>query len=66
MCGGTPDDAIEYAKSGYLNFMHNAKILGGGITKRVDDGVSYFLWRNMPDDELFDLAGTGRLSESAG
>ena len=33
---------IEYAKSGYLNFMHKAKILGGGITKRVDDGVVMF------------------------
>ena len=42
MCGGAPDDAIEYAKSGYLNFMHKAKILGGGITKRVDDGVVMF------------------------
>ncbi len=27
---------IEYAKSGYLNFMHDAKILGGGITKVVE------------------------------
>jgi len=33
---------IEYAKSGYMNFMHTAKILGGGITKRVDDRVVMF------------------------
>ena len=33
---------IEYAKSGYLNFMHTAEILGGGITKRVDDRVVMF------------------------
>ena len=33
---------IEYAKSGYLNFMHDAEILGGGITKRVDDAVAMF------------------------
>ena len=26
--------------------------------------LSYFLWRSMPDAELFDLAGTGRLSDS--
>ena len=25
--------------------------------------LSYFLWRSMPDAELFDLAGVGRLSE---
>ena len=25
--------------------------------------LSYFLWRSMPDAELFDLAGAGRLSE---
>ena len=33
---------IEYAESGYMNFMHTAKILGGGITKRVDDRVVMF------------------------
>ena len=33
---------IQYAKSGYMNFMHTAKILGGGITKRVDDRVVMF------------------------
>ena len=27
--------------------------------------LAYFLWRSMPDEELFDLAGQGRLSESA-
>ena len=25
--------------------------------------LSYFLWRSMPDDQLFDLAGEGRLSD---
>ena len=33
---------IQYAKSGYMNFMHTAKILGGGITKKVDDRVVMF------------------------
>lgn len=33
---------IQYAESGYMNFMHTAKILGGGITKRVDDRVVMF------------------------
>ncbi len=33
---------IQYAKSGYMNYMHTAKILGGGITKRVDDRVVMF------------------------
>ena len=27
--------------------------------------LSYFLWRSLPDDELFDLAGAGRLSDPA-
>ena len=27
--------------------------------------LSYFLWRSMPDDQLFDLAGEGRLSDPA-
>ena len=27
--------------------------------------LSYFLWRSLPDEELFDLAGQGRLSEPA-
>lgn len=27
--------------------------------------LSYFLWSTMPDDELFDLAGKGRLHENA-
>ncbi|MDE0177334.1 MAG: DUF1587 domain-containing protein, partial [Gammaproteobacteria bacterium] len=33
--GGRPKTTrrdIQYAKSGYMNFMHTAKILGGGIT----------------------------------
>ena len=33
---------IQYAKSGYMNYMHTAKILGGGITKRLDDRVVMF------------------------
>ena len=33
---------IKYAESGYLNFMHDAEILGGGITKKLDDGVVMF------------------------
>ena len=33
---------IQYARSPYMNFMHTAKILGGGITKRVDDRVVVF------------------------
>ena len=31
---------IQYAKSGYMNYMHTARILGGGITKRVDRPAS--------------------------
>ena len=27
--------------------------------------LSYFLWRSLPDEELFDLAGAGRLSDPA-
>ena len=27
--------------------------------------LSYFLWRSMPDDQLFDLAGEGRLTDPA-
>ena len=33
---------VEYAKSGYLGFMHDAEILGGGITKLVGDAVATF------------------------
>ncbi len=33
---------IQYAESPYLNYMHTAKILGGGITKRVEDRVVMF------------------------
>ena len=34
---------VEYAKSGYMNFMSNAKILGSGITTVLEDGVvAYF------------------------
>lgn len=33
---------VEYAKSGYLGFMHDAEILGGGITKLLDDAVATF------------------------
>ena len=33
---------IQYARSGYMNYMHTAKILGGGITKKVDDRVVMF------------------------
>lgn len=33
---------IDYAKSGYLNFMSNAEILGGGITKNTGDGIAMF------------------------
>ena len=34
---------------------------GFGLATRL----SYFLWRSMPDTELFDAAREGRLSESA-
>ena len=43
--GGRPKTEtfrIEYAKSGYLGFMHDAEILGGGITKLLDDAVATF------------------------
>ena len=33
---------VEYAKSGYLNFMHDADFLGSGITKQLGDGVATF------------------------
>ena len=33
---------IEYAKSPYLNYMHEAKILGGGVTLRQGDAVATF------------------------
>ena len=33
---------IQYARSPYMNYMHTAKILGGGITKRVGDRVVMF------------------------
>lgn len=33
---------VEYAKSPYLNFMHEAKFLGGGVTKKLDDAVATF------------------------
>ena len=40
----------------------------GGEPGTLDDyalatRLSYFLWRSMPDDELFDLADEGRLSD---
>ena len=44
--GPRPDTAMfvtNYAKSNYLRFMSDAEILGGGITKVVDDAVvGYF------------------------
>ena len=33
---------VEYAKSGYVRFMSEAKILGGGVTKVLDDGVATY------------------------
>ncbi|MCZ6711746.1 MAG: DUF1592 domain-containing protein, partial [Gammaproteobacteria bacterium] len=33
---------IDYVNSEYLNYMHEAKILGGGITKKLDDAVVMF------------------------
>ncbi|MCZ6853693.1 MAG: DUF1592 domain-containing protein [Gammaproteobacteria bacterium] len=33
---------IDYPNSSYLNYMHDAKILGGGITKKLDDAVVMF------------------------
>ena len=33
---------VDYAESGYLNFMHDADILGGGVTMKVGDAVATF------------------------
>ena len=33
---------IVYTQSAYLNYMHEAKILGGGITMKLDDAVVMF------------------------
>ncbi len=38
----TEQYAIDYANSQYLGFMSEAKILGGGITKKLDDAVVMF------------------------
>ncbi|MFK7821538.1 MAG: DUF1592 domain-containing protein [Planctomycetaceae bacterium] len=42
----------------------------GGEPGKLDDytlasRLSYFLWKSMPDDELFKLAGEGKLSDPA-
>ena len=34
---------IDYAKSDFLNMMHDAPVLGGGITKGLDDAAVMFL-----------------------
>ncbi|MEO2029429.1 MAG: DUF1592 domain-containing protein, partial [Fuerstiella sp.] len=43
-------------------------VLFGGKAGRLDDfslanRLSYFLWKSMPDEELFALADEGRLSD---
>jgi hypothetical protein len=43
--GPRPDTVrrkIEYTRSSYLDYMHEAEILGGGVTKKLDDAVVMF------------------------
>ena len=56
---------IDYAKSGYLNFMSNAEILGGGITKNTGDGIAMFFdvgstYLMHSSSEGFDVTAPGR------
>ena len=39
---------------------------GGGLNNHeIASRLSYFLWSSMPDDQLFELAGSGRLTDTA-
>lgn len=46
-----------------------ARLPDGGVRELNDfeiaSRLSYFLWSSMPDDQLFDLAGQGRLRQAA-
>ena len=56
---------IKYADSNYMNFMHEAKILGGGITKKLDDAVVMYFdtgstYLMHTESEGFQVPRTGR------
>ena len=56
---------IAYVDSSYLNYMHDAKILGGGITKKLDDAVVMFFdtgstYLMHSESEGFNVTNPGR------
>ena len=56
---------IEYAKSGYLNFMHDGDFLGSGVTMKVGDAVATFFdsastYMFHTDTEGYSVPSAGR------
>jgi hypothetical protein len=70
--GDTPADGVRLAVTGALvsgSFLYRPETGGAPVDGRIvlDDWqiasrLSYFLWRTMPDDVLFDAARAGALS----
>lgn len=73
--GGTFDSGIELALRRILaapSFVYRAEVepdaVPPGTAYRIDDfelasRLSFFLWSSIPDDELLDLAGKGKLHQ---
>ena len=56
---------VEYAKSGYLNFMHDGDFLGSGVTMKVGDAVATFFdsastYMFHTDTEGYSVPSAGR------
>ena len=70
---GDFDDGIERALEAMLvapDFLFRVEQDRPGAVYRINDyelasRLSFFLWSSIPDDELLDLAGAGKLKDSA-
>ncbi|MDE0692788.1 MAG: DUF1592 domain-containing protein [Gammaproteobacteria bacterium] len=56
---------VEYAESGYLNFMHDGEFLGAGVTMKVGDAVATFFdsastYMFHTDTEGYSVPAAGR------
>lgn len=70
---GTPEEAIALVVQAFLvspSFLYHVEVGGDEVDGMVRLGdyeiasrLSYFLWSSMPDDELFDLAAAGMLTD---